>query len=98
MRRVLPGDIVALACALLDVPGGARARYCKATFEHAHAAHKYFKRFGRAHGRWGNGSLQSVFSRERLGAEPGYGNVEYCRATAMALLELDAWRRRALSL
>lgn len=57
MRRVLIGDLLALAAAICGQPDGARRarRLC----DEAHAAHAYTKRFDRLHPVWGNGSLMS---------------------------------------
>lgn len=53
MRRVLIGDVLALA--VLMRQGGA----ADAALAEAHAAHRYMRRFGRGHPIWGNGSLMS---------------------------------------
>ena len=54
MRRVLVGDLLALAAVLRQQPDPDLAARLLAE---AHAAHRYFRRFGRPHPRWGNGSL-----------------------------------------
>lgn len=62
MRRVLIGDVLALAALVAATPGADRVQ----AVAEAHAAHRYMRRFGRPHPRWGNGSLMS-----RLGPEAG---------------------------
>jgi serine O-acetyltransferase len=76
MRRVLLGDLLALAAYLASDPGAdARARVAE-----AHAAHRYMRRFGRLHPLWGNGSLMS-----RLGPDAGRLGVAFGPASVLAL-------------
>lgn len=55
MRRVLPADLM-LGAAYVAAHGGTPAAATRLVDE-AHAAHRYAKRFGRPHPRWGSGSL-----------------------------------------
>jgi serine O-acetyltransferase len=76
MRRVLLGDLLALAAYLASDPGAdAGARMAE-----AHAAHRYLRRFGRLHPLWGNGSLMS-----RLGPDAGRLGVAFGPASVLAL-------------
>lgn len=59
MRRLLIGDLMAGARAILPAPPPARAALADRLLAEAHAAHLYFKRYGRAHPRWGDGSLMT---------------------------------------
>ncbi len=62
MRRVLLGDVLALAAHLTECPDAAAG----APLAEAHAAHRYMQRKGRLHPHWGNGSVMS-----RLGPDGG---------------------------
>lgn len=57
MRRILIGDLLAAAFVI----GAAvdPAQTTQALIAEADAAHRYAKRFGRPHPRWGNGSLMA---------------------------------------
>ena len=55
MRRVHLGDLLAGGRFLAANPQHPAARL----LEETHAAHRYFRRFGRPHPRWGDGSLMA---------------------------------------
>ena len=57
MRRVLIGDLLAAAAVIGVAADPAQATQTLIT--QADAAHRYTKRFGRPHPRWGNGSLMA---------------------------------------
>lgn len=57
MRRILPNDLIAAAAVLAAAPLAARAALARQMLDQSHAAHAYFKRFGRPHQIWGDGSL-----------------------------------------
>lgn len=57
MRRILNGDLMAAAAVLAAAPMASRAALARQILSETHAAHSYFKRFGRPHARWGDGSL-----------------------------------------
>lgn len=59
MRRVMHGDLVAAARALLPVPPAQRGGQIARWLAKAHAADRYFLRFGRVHRHWGDGSLRT---------------------------------------
>lgn len=59
MRYFLPGDLWAAASVLWQAaPDDPQAMVARLLAE-ANAAHRYMRRFGRPHPRWGNGSLMS---------------------------------------
>jgi hypothetical protein len=57
MRRILSGDLIAAAAVLAAAPIASRAELARQILAQTHAAHAYFKRFGRPHALWGDGSL-----------------------------------------
>ncbi len=59
MRRVLLGDLLAGAACIAQVPPAAQIKFAQRLICEADAAHRYVKRFGRAHLAWGMGDLQS---------------------------------------
>lgn len=86
------GDVVAAARVLLGVPKGARRSLCRRMIHEAHCAHHYFRRFGRSHLFWGDGSLMSAAHKRTLSPEPGFSDTSYCRCVEMVLNELVSWR------
>lgn len=92
MRRVMHGDVVAAARALLTVPEVARLILCRRMISEAHAAHRYFRRFGHSHALWGDGSLMSAAHKRILHPEPGFSDSAYCACVEMVLHELIEWR------
>ena len=67
MRRCLPGDLFEAAALL--AASTEPSLLISRMVDQADAAHRYAKRFGRAHPIWGNGSLMA-----RALAEPGPRN------------------------
>jgi hypothetical protein len=59
MRRCLAGDLLSAAEAIAAAAPGAQDPLARRLIQQADAAHRYAKRFGRAHPHWGNGSLMS---------------------------------------
>lgn len=59
MRPVLDGDLTLLARAAVLWPAELRVMRLERVFMQTHAADLYRKRFGRAHPRWGNGSVMA---------------------------------------
>ncbi|WP_372884790.1 hypothetical protein [Shimia sp.] len=92
MRRVMHGDVVAAARALLGVPEAARRSLCRRMIAEAHAAHRYFRRFGKSHLLWGDGSLMATAHKRVLRPEPGFSDTPYCGCVEMVLHELIEWR------
>ena len=66
MHKCLLGDLTEAAAWLAARPSDQRAHLAKQLITQADYAHRYAKRFGRAHQIWGNGSLMA-----RALAEPG---------------------------
>jgi hypothetical protein len=66
MRKCLLGDLVELAALIAPLAPDQRASLASQLIEQADFAHRYAKRFARAHAVWGNGSLMA-----RALAEPG---------------------------
>lgn len=92
MRRVMHGDVVAAARVLRALPEPARRPLCRRMIDEAHAAHRYFRRFGRSHVRWGDGSLMAAAHKRTMPPEPGFSDTIYCSCVEMVLHELIAWR------
>ena len=76
MRRILPGDVVAVARLLLKEPQENRISRCRRVISETEAAHRYFKRFGKSHTEWGNGSLIASVLRFDLPPEPSFSNAD----------------------
>lgn len=91
MRAVLMGDIIATARALLAVRPEDRAGVLAVIFCEAHAAHHFYKRKGRPHPEWGNGSLMARANLCVQQAEPFAGQAEYLDALHLVISGL---RRR----
>jgi len=77
MRRVLHGDVTAAARALFAVPPAARPGLLDRLFDEAEAADRHRMETGRAHPRFGTGSLMSAalghpVTREPYLDDPGY--------------------------
>lgn len=94
MRRCLPGDLFE-AAGLLAVSTDPAALITR-LLDQADAAHRYAKRFGRAHPTWGNGSLMA-----RVLAEPGPRHsiphsVRFLSALSLVASQL-ASRKRSVS-
>lgn len=88
------GDVVAAARVLLGVPGVARRTICRRMIGEAHTAHRYFRRFGKSHELWGDGSLMAAAHKRILLPEPGFSDTGYCGCFEMVLHELIDWRAR----
>ena len=92
MRPIGPGDVAAAACALMKVPDSMRAALAERMLTHAQAADKYRKRLGRAHPRWGCGSLMDVAGTYPRRAEPFWDDPEYLRCVMVILSAICAVR------
>ncbi|KMK67700.1 hypothetical protein [Puniceibacterium sp. IMCC21224] len=95
MRPVLFGDMVSATRALLCAPVGRRWLLARSMLDEADAADRYLRRLGRAHPRWGNGTLMARASRLPLAPEPGFQNADYVECL---ILMLEALRRRRTGL
>ncbi|WP_264213724.1 DUF7742 family protein [Leisingera thetidis] len=91
MRRpVLPGDVAALARALLAASDGDRPRLCRRILGGAAEAAAHTELCRRLHPRWGDGSLSAAARRFPLADEVFLDDPEYLRCTRLALRELAA--------
>lgn len=88
MRRVLAGDVMALADMLRHNLDADAAR----TLAQAHAAHRFMVRTGRMHPLWGNGSVQSRVRIE--GAVAGPMDARWLAALGRAAGALYDWKLR----
>lgn len=90
MRRVLIGDLLALAGAVAGQPDGPQMalRLC----HEAHAAHAYVKRFDRLHPLWGNGSLMSRVFAAGGRSQAHWGNAGL-GALGIACSAVIKWRQ-----
>ena len=92
MRRVMHGDLVAAARALLPVPPTQRAAQIARWLAEAHAADRYFRRLGRVHRHWGDGSLRTRVLGVPLPPEPALNQPNYLHCLSCVL---NALARRA---
>lgn len=88
IRPVLPGDVSAVARALLLVPDGERLRLCRRIFGGAAEAAVHGRILGRLHLRWGDGSLSAAARRFTLAEEPFLDDPAYLDCTRLVLREL----------
>jgi hypothetical protein len=72
MRRVLLGDVMAAAQYVAAMPDCAQASAAAALIARTDAAHRYAKRFGRAHPIWGFGNLQALALLEKPVGAPSF--------------------------
>ena len=97
MRPVLHGDVVAAARVLLTVAEDQRRGVMRDMLERASVADAYYKRFGRGHPIWGNGSLMAAAMVSDLAAEPFLDDPDYCNCWVVVFEGLIHWRsERAL--
>ncbi len=93
MRPVLHGDLTVAARRLLTVPLGTRWRTARKLIAQADAADRYRRRFGRAHAKWGNGTLRAAAAADAsLPPEPRLNNADYADCLALVLEALRVWR------
>jgi hypothetical protein len=88
MRRVLIGDLMAAAAVLPSAPQGQRAQLAQNILCQTDAAHRYFKRFGRPHPLWGDGSLltRALASPRRIA--PDLSDANFLHLLALMTLAL----------
>ncbi len=94
MRRVMMGDAVAAARALLPLEEGRRRVAVERMIYEAHLADCCRKRLGRGHPRFGNGTLMDAASRYPQRSEPLLDDMDYLRALAVVIETLLARRER----
>lgn len=93
MRPILSGDLLIAARALLCVPAPKRAGRMRQWLDESHWADGYRKRLGRAHPRWGNGSLMSRAMAEPL-APTGWMQGGEIEALGVVIAAVIQWRGR----
>ncbi|SMX36701.1 DUF7742 family protein [Maliponia aquimaris] len=77
MRPVLPGDVSAAARALLPVTGARRADVARRLIAEAQAADLFCQTEGKAHPRWGNGTLMAAAYGHEMGRERTFDDPDY---------------------
>ena len=93
MRPVLPVDVSAAARALLAVPAPVRAAWARRLIKEACAADAYCRQTGRAHGRWGNGTLMAAAHGHPIGNEVCFDDLDYLDCQVRVLTALRAYRQ-----
>ena len=87
------GDLLALARLLARRAPGDWGWFADQALSQAHAADKFRKRYGRLHGRWGDGSLLGwCLLRGEDRARVDFSDQMFCRALAQAIAALAQWR------
>lgn len=94
MRQILLGDIVSVARVALARPRSDRDQAIVTLLDQAHIAHKVIKRTGRAHRRWGNGSLMAACANWPKVPEPFAGDPEYLEVLRRTLALLIGWKNQ----
>lgn len=93
MRRVLVGDLLALAQDLVMRPEQVRRTWALGYLDDAHVADVYRKKTQRAHPLWGDGS---VMGRVLIGYGPrgvvDFSDPDFCHAFSVGLEALAVWR------
>ena len=97
MRRCLPGDLLEAAALLaasnpLDPTG-----YVTPLLNQADAAHRYAKRFGRAHPTWGNGSLMARAAIEAGPRNHALQSAAFLTSLALVATQLASRKRSHLT-
>lgn len=90
MRPVLHGDLVAAARVLLATPAGARSERLRQVLAAADLADRYRKRLGRAHPRFGTGSLMAAAGAWPRACEPFLADPDYLDCLIAVLVALRA--------
>ena len=90
MRRVLHGDVTAAARALLAAPPAGRAGLLARLLAEAEAADAYRLATGRAHPRWGTGSLMSAALARPVAREPFLDDPDYAACLIQVFAALVA--------
>lgn len=89
---MLLGDLSAAVCVLAAAPHGARPALAQQLIVQAVAAHRFMKRFGRAHAQWGSGTLAAraatMLPRAPLGFD--LGDAQILSALAVLAQALSA--------
>ena len=91
MRRCLPGDLFEAAALL--AASAEPALLINRLADQADAAHRYAKRFGRAHPLWGNGSLMARVLIETGPRDKAPHSARFLSALAMVAAHLASRKR-----
>jgi len=89
---------VAAGRVLLGVPDASRRALMRQMLEQASVADLYYKRLGRGHPVWGNGSLMAVAMSHPMMHEPFWDDPEYCRCLVVVFEALILWRSERAAL
>ena len=95
MRKCLIGDLLEAAALVAAAPLPRQRALARQLLDQAHVAHCYAKRYGRAHPRWGNGSLMARALAES-GPRTGFGagHPGFLAGLAVMALALSEWKSR----
>lgn len=93
MRRCLPGDLFEAAALL--AASTEPSLLISRMVDQADAAHRYAKRFGRAHPIWGNGSLMARVLIETGPRDKAPHSARFLSALAMVAAHLAHRKERA---
>lgn len=93
MKPVLPGDVSAAARMLLTVPPHVRMKRAERLIDEARAADAHCRRTGRAHPRWGNGTLMASAHGHPMGQEVCFDDPDYLDCQLAILHALRAFHQ-----
>ncbi|WP_437438244.1 DUF7742 family protein [Mameliella alba] len=91
VKPVLPGDVIAAARALLPVPPDMRSELARRLIDEACAADLHCQRTGRAHVRWGNGTLSAAAHGCEMGRETCFEDPDFLDCQVKMLDALRAF-------
>ena len=97
MRRCLIGDLLAAASVIAAADPALMQISGARLIAEADAAHRYAKRHGRPHPRWGNGSLMARAMAEPLLLHADFSCLAYLAAFGAITTALTGFRRYAHS-
>ncbi len=90
MRKCLLGDVVEAAALIAARPVDEHARFANQLITQADYAHRYAKRFGRAHRVWGNGTLMARALAEQGPRNYAPGTPAFLQALSLVSATLAA--------
>ena len=93
MRRCLPGDLIEAATLIAASETCDKSAICATLIDQADAAHRYAKRFGRAHPLWGNGSLMARALAETANRRVAQNSEGFLSALALVAHTLSQRKR-----
>jgi hypothetical protein len=92
MRPVLHNDLTTAARAILAAPEAEREELVAFIIQQAEFADRYYRRIGKVHCAWGDGTLAAAARPYKLKDEPTLDNSEYCECMILVLGGLVARR------